>query len=440
MFDTIAAIATGYINQPISIIRVSGPQSFKIVKSLFTGHLGQHQTVTYGYIQDQGQKIDEVLISWFRGPRTFTGEDIVEINAHGGIVNSTQILELILKQGARIAERGEFSRRAFLNGKIDLVKAEAIHDLIFAKTRAQTAISVKKFSGQTSQLIESLKAELLNLIATCEINIDYPEYDDIEVLKTKTLLPKLTKLQKKLQDIKDISLQSQPIFQGLNVALVGRPNVGKSSLLNLLLNEDKAIVTSRPGTTRDIVEGQVQIGQVMLNLRDTAGIHKTSDLVEQIGIKRSLAEIKTADLVIHILDGKKSWTSDDLEIEQASSSKTYLQVVNKIDLGLRNEYQSLIKISVKNKKIESLINKLQETYQKINLNDEKIIANERQFLLIVKALFSIKEAISGLEQDLTPDTIIIDLRQAWEHLANILGQASQSDLLDSMFKNFCLGK
>ena len=437
MFDNIAAISTGGMtNDPISIIRVSGPESFDIVRKIFTGNAGTNKTITYGYIIDGSKKIDEVLISWFEGPNTFTGENIVEINAHGGIVNTNTILQLLLANGARLAERGEFSRRGFLNGKMDLLKAEAIHDLIFAKTKEQAQLSVKKFDGETSSLIENLNKKMLEVIATIETNIDYPEYDDIEILTNKSLLPKLKDIKKDLNEILISSKSSRYIFEGVKVAIVGKPNAGKSSLLNAFLNEDKAIVTNVPGTTRDIVEGSVQVGQVLLNFKDTAGIHSTSDEVEQLGIKKSLEQIENADLVIHLIDPTQEKNGDDLQIEQASKIKPYLKVFNKSDLAKEEG----ISISAKNKDIKELIESIKKIYKDIDLDNDKIVNNTRQLALIDSSQIAIKEAINGLENSVQPDTVIIDITKAWEDLGNITGRNEQADLLDQMFKSFCLGK
>ncbi len=436
MFDTITAISSGNINQAISIIRVSGPEAFQIVSKIYTGKIGKDKTLTFGKIANQNETIDEVLVAWFKGPNTFVGEDTVEINAHGGVVNTNKILELLLSNGARMAEKGEFSRRSFMNGKMDLIKAEAINDLINAKSEAQTKLSVKKFDGRTSQLIDELKQKLLNIIAICEVNIDYPEYDDVEQLTTEKLLPELKNVEKEITKIIDVSNTSKVIYEGVAVTIVGRPNAGKSSLLNALLQEDKAIVTDTPGTTRDIVEGTLQVGQVLLNLKDTAGIHKTDDKVEKIGIKKSLLEIAKSDLIIHLIDSKVGMKKDDEEIEAASKNKPYLKVWNKNDL-IKHEG---ISISAKDNKITELFNAIENKYKDIDLNDERIIYNTRQFSLIKSSLLSIQEAIRGLQNKLGPDTVIIDIQKAWDDLANILGKADQEDLLDSMFKNFCLGK
>ncbi|WKX02421.1 tRNA uridine-5-carboxymethylaminomethyl(34) synthesis GTPase MnmE [Candidatus Mycoplasma mahonii] len=436
MFDTIVAISSGLINQPISIIRLSGPEAFTMVKKIFKGKIGKDKTITYGHIVDHNVEVDEVLVSWFKAPNTFTGEDIVEINAHGGVVNSNNILKLLLINGARMAERGEFSRRAFLNGKMDIIKAEAIHDLIFAKTDEQAKISAYKFKGETSDLIKNLKFKLLTIIATCETNIDYPEYDDVAILTTKELIPALTDVQNDIENILDVSKSSRYIFDGVMVAIVGKPNAGKSSLLNALLNEDKAIVSNIPGTTRDVVEGSIQIGQILLNFKDTAGIHTTNDSVEQMGIKKSLNQIKDADLVIHVIDPMVNEDQDDLKIKKASSIKTYIRVLNKSDL----KKEMGISISAKNGNIKELINEIKKVFKKIDIYDTKIINNTRQLSLIESANKAIKNAISELQSGETPDVVIIDIQRAWEDLSNILGRAEQADLLDNMFSHFCLGK
>ena len=437
MFDTIAAISTGGMtNDPISIIRVGGADAFNVVKKIFTGKVGTDKTITYGYIKDGDTKIDEVLVAWFVGPKTFTGENIVEINAHGGIVNTNKILQLLLANGARLAQKGEFSRRGFLNGKMDLVKAEAIHDLIFAKTPEQAQLSVKKFDGHTSSLIDSLNKKLLEVIATIETNIDYPEYDDIEILTQENLLPRLKSIDSELNEILESSKSSRYIFEGVNVAIVGKPNAGKSSLLNAFLNEDKAIVTDVPGTTRDVVEGSIQVGQVLLNFKDTAGIHSTTDKVEQLGIKKSLDQIDNADLVLHVIDSSATQDEDDLKIEQASKIKPYIKVFNKSDIKKLEG----VSISAKEKNIDNLLEAIKNIYKDIDLNNDKIVNNTRQLALIDSAKIAINEAINGLQNGLQPDTVIVDITKAWEDLGNIMGRPEETDLLDQMFKSFCLGK
>ena len=436
MFDTIAVISSGNINQPISIIRVSGSEAFDIVKKIYTGKVGNDKTITYGYIVDGKDKVDEVLVSWFKGPNTFTGEDIVEINAHGGVVNSNKILQLLLSNGARMAENGEFSRRAFMNGKMDLVKAESIHDLIFASTNEQAKLAVNKFDGQTSKLIDELRNKLLFIIATIETNIDYPEYDDVEQMTNDLLLPKLNDVKKDLNEIIESSKLSKYIYEGVNVSIVGKPNAGKSSLLNAFLNDDKAIVTDVPGTTRDIVEGSIQIGQVLLKFKDTAGIHTSNDKVEKLGIEKSLNALESADLVIHLIDPTIERDENDSLIEQKIKSHNHLTVFNKKDI---KEVED-INISAKNKDIQQLVDAIKSKFKDIDLNNHKIINNTRQLSLIDKSLRHINESIEGLNNGVGPDTVIVDIQKAWDELSNILGRAEETDILDEMFKNFCLGK
>lgn len=440
MFDTIAAISSGNINQPISIIRISGPDAISIVKKIYSGKEGKDKEITYGWIKNGEEIIDEVLVLWFKGTNNFVGEDTVEINAHGGIVNSNLILELLIANGARLAERGEFSRRAFLNGKIDLIKAEAIHDLIFAKTKEQAKISVKKFDGKTSNYVQSLTNQLMMIIGTIEVNIDYPEYDDVEILTRENLLSNLYKLEKEFQQTIINSERSRVIYEGVPIAIVGKPNAGKSSLLNALLNEEKAIVTSEAGTTRDIVEGSVVINGIPFLIKDTAGIRNAENQVEKIGIERSFEQIDQAQIVIHLIDATDRENDFDLEIAQRANSKKYLKVYNKKDLLDKEKNDNYIYISAKNNDIQNLENKLIDEFQNIDLNSDNIITNTRQLALIKSAHYAIQDAINGLENGYEPDLVIVDLRKAWEDLINITGKADNEDLLDSMFKNFCLGK
>lgn len=442
MFDTIVAISSGLINQPISIIRLSGPDVLKIVKNLFNKPINEINKMILGFIIDQKQLIDEVLLTYFKAPHSFTGEDMIEIYAHGGIVNTQRILKLLLANGARHAERGEFSLRAVINQKIDLIKAEAIHDLIFAQTEDQANLSIKKFDKQTTKLITQLKNKLLNLIAVCETNIDYPEYDDIEVLTQESLVPIINDVLNEIDLIIESSKSSQFIFEGVNVAIIGKPNSGKSSLLNALLNQEKAIVSATAGTTRDVVEGKLQIGQVLLNLKDTAGIHQTNDEIEKQGIARSIETIQKADLIIHLFDAQDEIKSDDQInhlLQKLTSRQIYLPVINKVDLLTQTD-QDQIYISALHNQLEPLIKVLNKTFPKINTNNDHIITNTRQLSLILKAKKHLEDTLKGLKENNTPDTVIVDLHKAWEALANVLGVANNETLLDEIFKSFCLGK
>ncbi|UUM19856.1 MULTISPECIES: tRNA uridine-5-carboxymethylaminomethyl(34) synthesis GTPase MnmE [unclassified Mycoplasma] len=450
MYDNIAAISSGsYVNQPISIVRVAGPDAVEIVSKIFKGKQGKDHEITYGFIFDGSEMIDEVLIMWFVGKEkngqiiynNYCGEPLIEINCHGGIVTTNQVLETLLKNGARLAERGEFTRRAFLNGKIDLVKAEAIHELIFAQTTLQTKASINKFTGKTSGLIDKFIADISYLIGLSEVNIDYPEYLDLENIDDKIMLDSLNKLKVQLQEIVTLSESARYIFEGVKVALVGKPNVGKSSILNALLSEDKAIVTDIAGTTRDTIEASYQIQGMLFKLVDTAGIRESKETVEAIGIAKSFEQIQKADLVIHVFDPTQENNQfDELIYQEAQKyNKTYVKVINKSDLNIPINEQA-VSISAKNNQIEQLENELIKHFDNINVLDERILSNTRQISLIKQALGSIGNAIETIEAGMTFDVIIVDLYDAWESLQNIKGNVNKEDLLDVMFKSFCLGK
>ncbi|WP_027334592.1 tRNA uridine-5-carboxymethylaminomethyl(34) synthesis GTPase MnmE [Mycoplasmopsis felifaucium] len=444
--DTIAAISSGgKINQAIAIIRVSGDDSIAIVKKIFTGKVGKNQTITFGTIVDNfnnNQLVDEVLCMWYIGKNNFVGQDTVEINCHGGVVVSNRILELLLANGARLAEPGEFSRRSFINGKMDLIKAEAINDLIHSSTIKQTQMAISKFDGSTSKFVNELRAELSYLIGEMEVAIDYPEYD-FEDPFTEKLLPRLVKLSQKLDKAVELSENSRLIFEGVKVAILGKPNVGKSSLLNAILEQDKAIVTDIAGTTRDLVEASFQYKGFLFKFIDTAGIRKTDELIEQIGIKKSLQQIDDADVVIHVHDLTQEDDESDREIEEntISKGKKYIPVYNKIDLAANTEKNnSYIYISAKNNNVEVLKEKLAEIFKDVDYTNIEFLNNSRQLSLIKQALNSVYDAISAIKQGYYSDLVIVDLRQAWSFLTDITGRADNELLLDEMFKNFCLGK
>ncbi|AKA50164.1 tRNA modification GTPase TrmE [Mycoplasmopsis gallinacea] len=452
MYDNIAAISSGSrTNQPISIVRLAGPDTLEIIKKIFKGRIGNDHEITYGHIYDNDQLIDEVLIMWFLGKKdsngnlifnNYVGEPIIEINCHGGIVVTNKVLELLLKNGARLAEPGEFTRRAFLNGKMDLVKAEAIHDLIMSKTSKQSLASVNKFHGKTSELIDNFLKEISLLIGMAEVNIDYPEYDDIEQLDTSKMLGRVNKLIDDLNNVIKVSEDAKYIFEGVNVAILGKPNVGKSSILNSLLSEDKAIVTDIAGTTRDLVEASYQINGMLFKLVDTAGIRKTDEKIESIGIQKSLEQIEKSDLIIHVVEPTQNDNEFDKYIEEQAlkHQKMYVKVVNKSDLLNTEKQKDFIYVSALNKDIKELENKMVELFQHIDIFDEKILSNTRQLSLIKKACENLLDAKNILENYQTFDVIIIDLYAAWDNLQNIKGNVNREDLLDVMFANFCLGK
>ena len=353
MDDTIVAISTTTGVGAISIIRLSGEEALKIASKVFTKNLTKEKshTIHYGHVIDNGEKIDEVLITVMKSPKTFTREDVVEINCHGGIATTNKVLEVILKNGARLAEPGEFTKRAFLNGRIDLLEAEATMDLISSKSETARKISINTLTGETSNLIKDLRNELIQIISNIEVNIDYPEYEDIEQLTSTKILPSINKFKKKLQEIIKKSEDSKVIKEGITVGIVGRPNVGKSSLLNALIEEKKAIVTDIPGTTRDIVEGTIIIDGIILNIIDTAGIRESKDLVEQIGVEKSLEIIDSADLVIFILNNNEEITEEEKRLLKKVKDKKHIIVINKVDLEKKLDRKKIedkyIEISVK---------------------------------------------------------------------------------------------
>ena len=441
--DIIVAIATSRLEAAISIIRLSGQGCIEFVQKFFSGKIlnKDTHTITYGYIKDGNQKVDEVLVSIYRGKRTFTGEEMVEINTHGGVFITQKVLNICLKNGARMAERGEFSKRAFLNGRIDLSQAEAITDLISAKNDYATQLALKGIQGNISHFIEDLREELIKIITQIEVNIDYPEYDDVEELTAESLLPKSEALLKKMDKIIESSKNVHLLKDGISTVIIGRPNVGKSSLLNALLEEDKAIVTEIAGTTRDIVEGTVRLDNIILNMIDTAGIRETDDIIENIGVEKSKSLIHKADLVLLVIDGSSELSDEDKELLDISKDTNRIIVYNKLDKGFKEERNGVC-ISAKDKNIEPLIQKIKEmfTLGKITGGDEEILANARQIQLLEKASRALKVAVRAMEDSIPTDLIVTDLYEAWESLREILGERAKEDLLDELFKRFCIGK
>ena len=441
--DIIVAIATSRLEAAISIIRLSGKGCIAFVQQFFTGKIMDKasHTITYGFIKDQDEKVDEVLVNIYRGHRTFTGEEMVEINCHGGIFITQKVLNLCLKMGARMAEHGEFSKRAFLNGRIDLSQAEAISDLISAKNDYASQLALRGIQGNISHFIEDLKENLIQIITQIEVNIDYPEYEDVEELTAESLLPKSIQLQEKMNHIIDSSQNVHLLKDGISTVIIGKPNVGKSSLLNALLDEDKAIVTDIAGTTRDIVEGTIRLDHIVLNMIDTAGIRDTDDVVENIGVHKSKELVHKADLVLLVLDGSQPLTQEDYELLELSKDTQRIIVINKKDQGEIKDIDG-IAISAKNHDIEPLIQKIKAMFElgQITSSQDDILANARQIQLLEKANQSLKNAIQAMQEYVPTDLIVTDLYESWESLKEILGERAKEDLLDELFKRFCIGK
>ncbi|MCI9092601.1 MAG: tRNA uridine-5-carboxymethylaminomethyl(34) synthesis GTPase MnmE [Coprobacillus sp.] len=441
--DIIVAIATSRLEAAISIIRLSGQDCIAFVQKFFTGKIinKESHTITYGYIYDDNQRIDEVLVNIYRGKKTFTGEEMVEINCHGGVFITQKVLNLCLKNGVRMAEHGEFSKRAFLNGRIDLSQAEAISDLITAKNDYAASLALKGIQGNISHFIEDLREDLIQIITQIEVNIDYPEYDDVEELTAQTLLPKSQLLRDKMNQILESSKNIHLLKEGISTLIIGKPNVGKSSLLNALLQEDKAIVTDIAGTTRDIVEGTIRLDQIILNMIDTAGIRETNDIVENIGVNKSKELIHKVDLVLLVIDGSTPLTQEDYELLKLSQDTHRIIVFNKKDKGFIQNIDG-VSISAKDKDINELIQKIKNMFElgQITSGQEDILANARQIQLLEKANQSLNNAIEAMENQIPTDLIVTDLYNSWENLKEILGERAKEDLLDELFKRFCIGK
>ena len=448
MEDTIVAISTSVGEGAISIIRLSGHDALNIASKVFTKDLTKvdSHTIHYGFITSNNEKIDEVLVSVMKAPKTFTREDIVEINCHGGIATTNKVLEVLLENGARLAEPGEFTKRAFLNGRIDLLEAEATMDLISSKAESARKISINTLTGETSNLIKNLRSELVKIISNIEVNIDYPEYEDIEVLTNESILPDIKKFKEKLEEIIKKSEDSKVIKEGIRVGIIGRPNVGKSSLLNSLLEEEKAIVTDVPGTTRDTVEGSLIVSGIPLNIIDTAGIRKTEDTVEKIGVENSLKIIDTSDLLIYILNNNEEITEEEKEILEKTKNKKRIIVVNKIDLKTKLNKKLLdcyIEISVKeNIGIDKIKDEIKRLFNigEISTNDMTYLSNARSIALLKKSLNNINDAINEINNNNPIDIVELSLKESWNNLGEVIGETYTDELLDELFSRFCLGK
>ena len=450
MDDTIAAISTALGICAISIIRVSGAESINIVNSIFKGKdltRVETHTIHYGHIVDNENIIDEVLVTIMKSPKTFTKEDIVEINCHGGIATTNKVLELLLLKGARLAEPGEFTKRAFLNGRIDLVEADGIMNLINSKSEQTRKMSINQLNGTVSNKIKELRDDLIQMISNIEVNIDYPEYIDIEELTNEKILPSILDFKIKLEKIIKDSSDGKLLNEGINVGIIGKPNVGKSSLLNALLEEEKAIVTDIEGTTRDIVEGKINLGGLILNIIDTAGIRNTDNIVEQIGVEKSKDIINTSDLVIFMLNNNQELTEEEEKILKQIENKPSIIVINKIDLDckltLPKVNKDIIKISIKE---GTGIDKLKDTIKKIyNLEEIEVkdltyLSDARSISLLKKSLGKIEDAINNIKDNSPIDMVELDLKNSWELLGEIIGETYTDELIDELFSRFCLGK
>ena len=440
MNDTIAAIATANATGAVSIIRISGEEAILIASELINKDLSKKEgyTITFGTVQEDNEVVDEVLVSIFRAPKSYTGEDVVEIGCHGGLFITRKILSLCLGKGARLARRGEFTERAFLNGKMDLSQAEGVNDLINATDEVNAKSAMHSLKGSVSKILKPLEEDLTQIISNIEVTIDYPEYDDVHQLTEDEILPKAKTWLKDIQKLIDEAKKAVNIREGIDTVILGRPNVGKSSLLNALLEEDKAIVTDIAGTTRDIVEGTVRLDGITLNLIDTAGIHESNDIVEKIGIDKSLQALEKAELVIVVIDGSEALTDEDHKLLEMTKNKNRIVVYNKNDKAIQHDG---ISISAINGDVEALTNVIKEKYEKeLYLASSDTLNNERQIGLAIQAEQSMKNAIRTLEDGMELDLVTIDLENAWTSLKEITGKAGKEDLLDEIFSRFCLGK
>lgn len=448
--DTIVAISTALGEGAISIVRLSGKDAINIVNSIFTRDLKKIEShkVLYGYIKDKEEIVDEVLVTVMKGPKSYTMEDIVEISCHGGIATTKKILEVILLKGARLAEKGEFTKRAYLNGRIDLIEAEGINELLNSDSELNRKVSINKVSGKLSSLIKKFKDNLLNIISDIAVNIDYPEYTDIYVTTNENIRNEVDYIEKSLTDILKNSVDGEIIKTGIKTAIIGRPNVGKSSILNRLLDYDKAIVTNIPGTTRDLVEGSILIDGVTFNLIDTAGIRDTDDIVEKHGVNKSLEQIAEANLVILVLNNNEKITDYDKDLIEKSKNKKRIIVVNKTDLENKLDISNLdlenvIYINtIEQDKVDILKEKIIELFNlgALNSSDLMILTNARQINLAKEALEILKDVKIALNNNDPIDLIEIDLKNIYEKLSEMLGEGSKLDVIDRVFERFCVGK
>ncbi|MGO1134775.1 tRNA uridine-5-carboxymethylaminomethyl(34) synthesis GTPase MnmE [Bacillus subtilis] len=458
--DTIAAISTPMGEGAIAIVRLSGPEAIQIADKIYKGPKGktlssvESHTIHYGHIVDRpsDRVVEEVMVSVLKAPRTFTREDVIEINCHGGIVTVNQVLQLALREGARLAEPGEFTKRAFLNGRIDLSQAEAVMDLIRAKTDRAMNVAMNQMEGRLSALVRRLRSEILETLAHVEVNIDYPEYDDVEEMTHQILVEKATAVKKEIEALLRTSEQGKILREGLSTVIIGRPNVGKSSLLNSLVHEAKAIVTDIPGTTRDVIEEYVNVRGVPLRLVDTAGIRETEDIVERIGVERSRQVLKEADLILLVLNYSEELSEEDVKLFEAVEGMDVIVILNKTDLEAKIDTERVRELANGRPVVttsllkEEGINDLEEAIQSlfytgaIESGDLTYVSNTRHISILQQAKRAIEDALSGIEQDVPIDMVQIDFTRCWELLGEIIGDSVHESLIDQLFSQFCLGK
>lgn len=455
--DTIAAIATAPGEGGIGIIRISGEKSLQVAQSIFKSKSGKMikdynaRTLIYGKVVDNEKVIDEVLVAYMKGPNSYTAEDVIEINCHGGFISVKKILELILSKGVRLAEAGEFTKRAFLNGRIDLSQAEAIIDVIKSKTDMAHEVAQSQLEGSLAKKIKDLRMNVTEVLAHLEVSIDFAE-EDVEEITYQTLEEKALELRNEIKKLYDTAESGKILRDGLKTVIVGKPNVGKSSLLNSILGENRAIVTDIAGTTRDVIEEFVNIKGIPLKIVDTAGIRETEDVVEKIGVEKSRESFSTADLVIMVLDASRKLSEEDMEILESLKNKKTIVLLNKMDLEPQIELEKIeefvnsediIKISaLKHQGIEELQDKIEAMvyHGSVKNSSNLMITNSRHKDALFKAYESINDAISAIEQRMPYDFIEVDFKNIWDYLGYINGDTVREDLLDTIFANFCIGK
>ena len=456
-FDTISSISTPVGEGAIAIVRLSGDEAIDIADRLYKGKKSLKEvdshTINYGHIVDTktNEVIEEVMVAVMRAPKTYTREDIVEINCHGGIHTINHILQLTLQNGAEMAEPGEFTKRAFLNGRIDLSQAEGIMDFIRSKTDDASKIANQQMQGRLKEYIEHLRQEILVVLAQVEVNIDYPEYDDVEEATTRQLLEASRTIKTEIEDLLKSSREGRILREGLNTVIVGKPNVGKSSLLNYLIQDNRAIVTDIAGTTRDILEEYVNVNGIPLKLTDTAGIRETEDIVEKIGVERSREALQNAELILYLLDHTTGFSEEDKDILNNLKERNVIIIVNKTDLEgtididtLKSDYDFPVVLTsvTEGTGIKDLEESIKELFFSggISIQDSTYVSNNRHIHLLEQAHRSIIDAIEAAEMDIPVDMIQIDLVKTWQLLGEVIGQDVSEELIDQLFSQFCLGK